>query len=240
MTVHEVSQLSGVSIRTLHYYDTIGLLHPTSTTDAGYRQYDEAALEQLQQILLFRELEFPLKEIKNIMKSADYDRSIAVEQQIALLTMKKEHLEKLIEFARGVKTNGAKNMSFEAFDTKKMDEYARQAKKQWGSTSAYKEYETSHKARSIQEEKSIGQGMMQLFTEFGTMMDRRADVETVQVQVRKLQEYITVHYYTCTDEILKNLGMMYIADTEFMKNIDLSGGDGCASFVAAAIEIYCG
>lgn len=75
MTVHEVSKLAGVSIRTLQYYDKIGLLHPTGYTDAGYRLYDDADLERLQQILLFRELEFPLKDIKAIINSPDFDRS---------------------------------------------------------------------------------------------------------------------------------------------------------------------
>lgn len=75
MTVHEVSKLAGVSIRTLQYYDKIGLLHPTGYTDAGYRLYDDADLERLQHILLFRELEFPLKDIKAIINSPDFDRS---------------------------------------------------------------------------------------------------------------------------------------------------------------------
>ena len=80
MTVHEVSKLAGVSIRTLQYYDKIGLLHPTGYTDAGYRLYDDADLERLQHILLFRELEFPLKDIKAIINSPDFDRSKALEQ----------------------------------------------------------------------------------------------------------------------------------------------------------------
>ena len=75
MTVNEVSKLAGVSIRTLQYYDKIGLLHPTGYTDAGYRLYDDADLERLQHILLFRELEFPLKDIKAIINSPDFDRS---------------------------------------------------------------------------------------------------------------------------------------------------------------------
>lgn len=77
MTVNEVSKLAGVSIRTLQYYDKIGLLHPTGYTDAGYRLYDDADLERLQHILLFRELEFPLKDIKMIVNSPDFDRSKA-------------------------------------------------------------------------------------------------------------------------------------------------------------------
>ena len=89
MTVNEVSKLTGVSIRALQYYDKIGLLHPAEYTEAGYRLYDDAALERLQQILLFRELEFPLKDIQKIVENPAFDRQKALEQQIALLTLKK-------------------------------------------------------------------------------------------------------------------------------------------------------
>ena len=87
MTVKEVSKLTGVSVRTLQYYDKIGLMKPTEYTASGYRLYDDTALETLQQILLFKELEFPLKEIKEILTRPDFDRSKALEQQITLLTM---------------------------------------------------------------------------------------------------------------------------------------------------------
>ena len=111
MTVNEVSKLTGVSIRTLQYYDTIGLLPPAGYTEAGYRLYDDAAMERLQQILLFRELELPLKEIKRILDSPHFDRNRALEQQIELLTMKKEHLENLILFARGDRKSTRLNSS---------------------------------------------------------------------------------------------------------------------------------
>ncbi len=79
MTVNEVSKMTGVSIRTLHYYDEIGLLKPAKYTDSDYRLYDDAALEKLQQILLFRELEFPLKDIKEIVNRSDFDKTKALE-----------------------------------------------------------------------------------------------------------------------------------------------------------------
>ena len=72
-TVHEVSRISGVSVRTLHHYDAIGLLKPTAVTEAGYRLYDDAVLARLQNILLYRELEFPLKEIKAILDHPEFD-----------------------------------------------------------------------------------------------------------------------------------------------------------------------
>lgn len=239
MTVNEVSKLTGVSIRTLHYYDQIGLLQPTGITESGYRQYDDTALERLQQILLFRELEFPLKEIKKILDSDGFDRKKALEQQIELLTLKKEHLENLITFAREIKRTGVRRMDFEVFDKSKMDEYAKKAKEQWGDTEAYKEFEQKSKDRSESDMKHITRGLMQVFAEFGEMMDKKADDELVQGLVKKLQDYISTHFYQCTPEILRGLGKMYAGGGEFTENIDAVGGEGCAKFAADAIEIYC-
>ena len=239
MTVNEVSKLTGVSIRTLHYYDQIGLLQPTGITESGYRQYDDTALERLQQILLFRELEFPLKEIKKILDSDGFDRKKALEQQIELLTLKKEHLENLITFAREIKRTGVRTMDFKVFDKSKMDEYAKKAKEQWGDTEAYKEFEQKSKDRSESDMKHITKGLMQVFAEFGEMMDKKADDELVQGLVKKLQDYISAHFYQCTPEILRGLGKMYAGGGEFTENIDAVGGEGCAKFAADAIEIYC-
>lgn len=240
MTVKEVSNLTGVSIRTLHYYDEIGLLHPSIITEAGYRLYDDAALERLQQILLFRELEFPLKEIKGILDAPNFDRNKALQQQIELLTMKKEHLENLISFARGIKALGVRYMDFSAFDTKKIDEYSKQAKEQWGKTEAYKEFEEKSKDWTEDTARDIAKDMMKLFVVFGEMKEKNpADVE-VQAQVKKLQEYITEHFYHCTNEILLGLGRMYSGGGEFTENIDKAGGEGTAEFTTKAIEIYCG
>lgn len=238
-TVHEVSKLTGVSIRTLHYYDRIGLLKPSDITMSGYRLYDDMALERLQHILLFRELQFPLKDIKNILDSPDFDRSKALEQQIALLQMRKEHLENLITFARGIQLEGVRNMDFKVFDTRKLDEYAEQAKAQWGQTEAYKEFEQKRKNRSNEQEQKIIEGLMELFVEFGRLRHLKPQEEAIQEQVRKLQEFITEHYYTCTPEILKGLGAMYTGGGSMTENINEAAGAGTAEFAAEAINIYC-
>ncbi|MBE5881658.1 MAG: MerR family transcriptional regulator [Lachnospiraceae bacterium] len=238
-TVNEVSKLTGVSIRTLHYYDEIGLLHPTEVTEAGYRLYDDTALERLQHIMLFRELEFPLKEIKEIVDNPNFDRSKALEQQIKLLTLKKEHIENLIIYARGIHLMGVKNMDFSAFDTKKMDEYATQAKASWGDTDAYREYEKKTEDLSKEQKNSLGIEMMGIFKEFGQLLPTNPGDETVQAQVKKLQDYISQHFYTCTNEILSGLGKMYAGGGSMTENIDKAGGKGTAEFVSEAIEIYC-
>lgn len=146
-TVHEVSELTGVSVRALHHYDAIGLLCPSTRTDAGYRLYSDADLERLQQILLFRELEFPLKEIGQIIDNPGFDQSQALEQQIRLLELRREHIDKLLDLARAMKTKGMRTLAFDAFDTSKIEEYAAQAKATWGASPEWKGKSTSARAR---------------------------------------------------------------------------------------------
>lgn len=239
MTVKEVSKLTGVSVRTLQYYDKIGLLQPTKYTDSGYRLYDDTALERLQQILLFRELEFPLKEIKAILDSTNFDGKKALSQQIELLELKKQHLENLINFARGIKMIGVRAVDFTVFDRSKIDEYAKRAREQWGNTDAYKEFVEKIKDRTQEEDDRLAEEFMELFVEFGTMRNESPDSERVQLQVKKIQDYITEHLYTCSDTILASLGKMYAGGGELTDNIDKSCGSGTAEFVSQAIKIYC-
>ena len=238
-TVHDVSKLTGVSIRTLHYYDKIGLLHPAQVTEAKYRLYDDTDLERLQLILLYRELQFPLKEIKSILNSSDFDRNLALDQQINLLKMRKEHLENLIDLACEIKKTGVSKLDFTAFDTSKMDEYAAQAKAAYGHTTAYGEFEKKSKNRTEKEEQEIASKLMSLFKEFGEMTSLGISSQPVQMQVKKLQDFITEHYYTCTSEILKELGAMYSCGGEMTENIDKAGGKGTADFASQAIAYYC-
>ena len=239
-TVIEVSRLTGVSIRTLQYYDKIGLLKPSVRTEAGYRLYDDTALERLQQILLFRELEFPLAEIRDILDAPGFDRKKALDRQIDLLTLKKERLEKIIAFAREIRQKGEIIMDFNAFDNSKLEEYAKRAKESWGDTKEYAEYSEKSADRTAEENKGIADGLMSIFAEFGRLRGTPADGEEAQALVEKLKSYITEHYYNCGNEMLSSLGKMYAAEGEFKTNIDKAGGEGTAEFAARAIEIYCG
>ena len=236
MTVHEVSRITGVSIRALHHYDNIGLLPATEVTEAGYRLYDDTALERLQMILLFKELQFPLKDIRTMIDSKDFDRSKALEQQIHLLELRKEHLQNLIDLARGIKTIGVNKMSFEAFDTRKIDAYAQQAKAAWGKTAAYREYEEKSKGRTKETQQKLNIEMMDIFREFGRMRDQSPDSAAAKALAKKLQDHITANYYCCTDEILSSLGAMYAGGGDFTANIDQAGGKGTAEFAHKAIE----
>ena len=240
MTVNEVSKLTGVSIRTLQYYDKIGLLKPAEYTGAGYRLYDDAALEKLQQILLFRELEFPLKDIKEIVTRSDFDKRKALDQQIGLLELKKEHIENLIDMCKGLKLRGVRKLDFTAFDLSKIDEYAKKAKEQWGKTPEFKEFEEKDKNRSDSDKAEMMAKFTKIFEEFGAMKDSDPASANAQDQVKKLQNYITDHFYKCTDEILFGLGKMYAGGGEFTDNIDKMGGPGTAEFTYQAIKAFCG
>ena len=130
-------------------------------------------------------------------------------------------------------------MDFTAFDTKKMDEYSKRAKEQWGKTAEYQEYEEKTKGLTDVQKKDVVSSFMLLFVEFGQMKEQEVESDIVQLQVKKLQDFISEHYYKCTNEILAGLGTMYASGGEFTENIDKYGGKGTAVFVAKAISVYC-
>ena len=237
MTVHEVSKRTGVSIRTLQYYDSIGLLHPTAVTEAGYRLYDEAALLTLQQILLFRELEFPLKEIRTILTDPDFDRSRAMEQQLRLLKLRRERIDRIIDLIERQRDKGGNTMDFTAFDTEQLERYKKEAKAMWGNTQEYREFE--QKQLTAERQKTAGEGLMAIFRDFAAVKDGAPDAPEAQAAVQKLQDYISANFYHCPKNVLSGLGKMYGAGGDFTKNIDAYAGEGTAAFAAKAIEAYC-
>lgn len=232
-TVKEVAKLSGVSVRTLHHYDAIGLLHPTRVTEAGYRMYDEDALAKLQTILLLRQLQFPLKQIREILSAPGFDPVDALEDQIKLLELQREQLDRLISYARQIQKGGAFSMDFKVFDTSKMDQYAAEVKEKWGKTEAYREYEQKAKSKQPNAE-----ALMELFAQIGAVRHLDPASQEVQEKVTQVQSFITANFYNCSKQILRGLGQMYAADERFRENIDRAGGTGTAEFVSKAIEIY--
>ena len=238
-TVKEVAKLTGVSVRTLHHYDAIGLLKPTRVTEAGYRLYDDAALARLQSILFFRELQFPLKDIRAILDAPNFDAGEALTQQIRLLELQREHLDAVISHARQIQNTGVNTMDFSAFDTTKQDAYAAEAKRRWGHTDAYQEFTEKTKHQDAATTQAHADGLMAIFAELGQIRHLSPASAEAQALVKKLQNFITEHYYTCTPQILRGLGWMYIAGDAMTENIDQAGGEGTARFAHEAIEIYC-
>lgn len=238
-TVKEVSRLTGVSVRTLHHYDAIGLLKPTRVTEAGYRLYDDEALRRLRSILLFRQLQFPLKEIKKILDSPAFDPMAALEQQIKLLELQRDYLDGLITHARRIQKTGEMDMNFEPFDKSELDRYADEAKARWENTDAYRQFESKTRGQSEEQLRATGGNLMDIFARLGAIRHLSADSAEAQALVETLQRFITEHYYTCTPQILRSLGQMYIAGDSMTENIDKAGGPGTAEFVHRAIEVYC-
>ena len=238
-TVKEVSLLTGVSVRTLHHYDAIGLLTPTRVTEAGYRLYDDTALGRLQTILLFRHLQFPLKEIKAILDSPAFDPMEALEQQIHLLELQRKHLEDLISHARTIYQTGVFSMDFSTFDTTELDQYTAQAKEKWGKTEAWKEFEEKTAGQDAQTLQSTGSRLMDIFAKLGAIRHLSPASQEAQALIAELQRFITRNYYNCTKPILQGLGQLYIAGGSMTENIDKAGGQGTAQFVSDAINIFC-
>ena len=237
MQIKEFAEFTGVSVRTLHYYDEIGLLKPSCVDEhSGYRFYDEEALLRMQEILFYRELEFSLKSIKAILSSPNYDKTKALQEQKQLLTLKKERLERLICAIDGA-AKGENVMN--AFSNAEFETYKNTAKEKWGNTEAYKEYESKTAGQSAEQMQVAGDGLMDIFREFGAIRHLPPSDPQAQALVAKLQGYITDHYYTCTKQILFGLGQMYSAGDEMNQNIDKAGGEGTGVFARDAITIYC-
>ena len=237
-TVKEVSKLTGVSVRALHHYDTIGLLKPTGVTEAGYRLYDGAAVERLYMILVFQELGFSLKEIADILNTPDYDRNRVLEKQIGLMQERIEKLQNRIALAKGMLVLGVNYMNFEDFDPKKLDEYSTQAKALYGKTDAYKEFEQKSKSRTKKQQQDLGAQVMDLFAQLGKMRPCEPDCEAAQAWARDLQAFFTAHFYNCTPQILSCLAQSYADGGSMTENIDKVGGIGTGAFAKQVIDIY--
>ena len=239
--INEVAKLTGVTVRTLHYYDEIGLLNPSEITDAGYRLYNNESLETLQQILFFRELDFPLNEIREIMANPNYDKKQALSKHKELLIKRRERLDKLINLVKN-SIKGESDMSFNEFANTEVElakkQYAAEVKERWGHTDAYVESEKKTSSYDEQQWKTLNGEGASILQEFGENRNCKPDSDIAQALVKKWQSYITANLYNCTNEILSCLGLMYIGDERFTRNID-QHGKGTAEFMAKAIEIYC-
>ncbi len=242
MQINEFAKLTGVSVRTLHYYDEIGLLKPAFVDEQnGYRFYDKNSLERMQEILFYRELDFELKSISEILSSPDYDKRKALAEQRKLLILKKERLERIID-ALDESEKGKITMT--AFDNSNYEtarkRYETEAKERWGETDAYKEHAEKTANYTKDKWQQVNDGLNAVLAKFAERMNNghAADSPEAQALVKELQTHITENYYTCTNEILAGLGQMYVADERFKTNID-KYAFGTAEFISKAIKTYC-
>lgn len=241
ITVNEIAKLTGISKRTIRYYDQIGLLTPAEINESGYRLYDNESLKTLRQILFFKELDFSLKDIKSILNSKNFNEKVALERHKKLLLLKIDNLNNIVNIINKI-LKGENNMEFNEFDMsdiqKAQIKYSDEVKKLWGNTDAYKESQRKTSNYSNEDWDRINEDIQCIFKKFAENMDKKIDSEEIQDLVSKWQNLITENFYYCSNEILRGLGKMYISEQRFTNNIN-KYKDGLALFINNAIEYYC-
>lgn len=223
LTVSEVSRLAGVSVRALHHYDEIGLLQPSARTDAGYRLYDRADLERLQEILLFRELEVPLEDIGVLLSGGAFDRVAALELQREMLASKAVRTQALlaaVERAINAERTGVrmtKDEMFEVFGDFDPAEYEDEVKERWGESDAYKESARRTARYTKADWERFKAQSARIGTETAALMDAGvpADDPRAMDLAEEARLQIDEWFYPCSHEMHANLAAMYIADPRF-------------------------
>lgn len=239
--IGEAAAMTGVSIRTLRYYDKIGLLKPAEISEAGYRYYTEREISLLQQILFYRELEFSLEEIKPLLSAPAAIRRQALEDRRELLLMKREHIDGLIRLAE--ETIGGKEMTKPRITAEDMqrvrEQYASEIRSKYGSSEEYAESERRYSALTSTDKDRLAAEQDEIFSAFAELAEYPPESSEVQEQVKRWQEFITANYYRCTTEILEGLGELYISDARFRDNLN-EYGSGTAEIMSRGISVYCG
>ncbi|GAE93968.1 transcriptional regulator [Gracilibacillus boraciitolerans JCM 21714] len=235
MKIKEVAELSGVSTRTLHHYDKIGLLSPKKATESGYRIYTDQDVSTLQQILFFRALDFPLKKIKEIMSSSNYNQLEALEIQQRLLLDKRkklnvmlETIEKTIQSEKGDyhMSNEAK---FNGFDFSQ-NPYEQEAREKWGGDKKVDEA-TQNITNSTEK---MQDDMNQIYRDLAEIRHLDPSSDQAQAEIKKWYDFLNKHITTYSLQAFQGLGMMYVQDQRFTKNID-QFGKGLAQFMSDAM-----
>lgn len=244
LSISQTAKLAGVSVRTLHYYDEIGLLKPDFVDEQnGYRFYQDNALARLQEILFYKELEFKLNEIKDILTSKNYNREKALLRQKELFVIKKRRMEKIMSILDNC-LKGEKTMSLNVFDNSEYEtaksKYADEARKLYGDTDAFKESENKTANYSKEKWNEVQEKGNVIMRQFANCLKEGHSPQSKEAQnlSNLWQEYITENFYSCTKEILAGLANLYIQDTRFKANID-SFQEGTAEFMSKSLKFYC-
>ena len=240
-TVKQLSGLAGVSTRTLHYYDAIGLLKPTAVEENGYRRYGEQAVYQMQQILFYKELGLSLDKIREIVGRPDFNLLQALEQHKSALRGRQEHLVHLIETVdqtishmKGKAKMNDKKL-FEVFSEDQQKEYEKEAAERWPET--YKESARRWKSYTDADKKRIGEGGEALYHDLVAALDQDPGSEAVQKIVARWHQHLR-YFYEPDVELLRGLGHMYVVDPRFAATFAKIHPD-LAQFHQQAIDIYC-
>ena len=231
LSIGEAADRLGVSVRTLRWYDEIGLVKPAAVGENGYRYYGREEMALLQQAVFYKELGLPLKEIKPLLQAPEDTRRRALLAHKELLKLKKQQLEGLLALVDDTLggTTMAKPIITQADVEAAKTQYAEEARNRWGNTDAWKQSQG----------KTPDAGQMEdIFRGFAALREQGPAHPDTQAQVRRWQQFISDNLYDCTDDILAGLGRMYICDERFQANLD-KYGQGTARLMSDAIAIYC-
>jgi len=240
-TVKQLSDLAGISPRTLHYYDEIGLLKPATHGDNGYRYYGEDCLPRLQQILFFKELDFSLEEIQAILAQPNFDVVQALQVHRQALLERVERLNRLIQtidkttlHLKGQKTMKKKEY-FEGFSEEKQKEYEKEIRQKYGEkafegVTDWNSYTPEQKKRIIAESDAI-------YTDIAAVMDRGYASPEVQQIIARWHQHLRYFYEPSTERLL-GLGQMYTEHPEFVAKFRAIHPD-LPEFLNQAIQFYC-
>lgn len=241
-TVGEIARRAGITIRTLHHYDEIGLLSPSERSDAGYRLYDSADVARLQQILVYRELGLPLERIQEVMGDPGFDRIAALRDQRQELVTRSRQTTRMIEAVdaaiaseeRGIMMST--DQMLEVFGDFDPTEHEAEAEERWGGTDAYRDSVRRTSQYTKQDWEQISAEASEIYEEFvrlrreGVPTDSAAAIEVAE----RHREHISRWFYECSYEIHVGLGEMYVEDQRFTESLD-SHGEGLAAYMSEAI-----
>jgi DNA-binding transcriptional MerR regulator len=241
-TVKQLANLAGVSRRTLHYYDEVGLLRPATHKENGYRQYGEGEVLRLQQILFYRELGLNLGEIREILEHPDFDLLQALESHRSALLARVDRLQRLIETVDKtiLHVRGEIEMDdlefYKGFDEEKQKRYEQEARERYGDeamakTKDWNAYTPAQKNAILAEGHEINMGIV-------ANMDKGYDSPEVQYWIGRWHNAINTHFYECSLEVFEALGHGYNQDNEFTKFYE-NIHPGLAAFMEQAMTYYC-
>ncbi|MGW6735135.1 MerR family transcriptional regulator [Streptomyces sp. NPDC055013] len=241
-SVGQVAGFAGVTVRTLHHYDDIGLLVPSERSHAGHRRYSDADLDRLQQILFYRELGFPLEEVAALLDDPDADPRAHLRRQHELLTARIEKLQKMataVEHAmeaRKMGINLTPEEKFEVFGDFDPDQYEEEVQERWGNTDAYRQSQQRAASYTKEDWQRIQREADELNRRFVALMEagEPADSETAMDAAEEHRRGIARNHYDCGHEMHACLGEMYVSDARFTQNID-QAKPGLAVYLRDAI-----
>lgn len=249
-TVHELATISGVSVRTLHYYDELGLLYPMCIAENGYRIYGSKEVDKLQQILFYRELKVPLKRIKDIMDAPDYDKAKELEKQLQQLLLQKEQLELLIQNISKTISNlkGENVMSdtekFEGFKQKMIDdnenEYGKEIREKYGDEIIDASYAKvkGMSQKQWEEAKKLSEQILVTLKKAFEQGDPTSELAQKACDLHRQWLCMFWKEGTYSKEAHKALAEGYVADERFTAYYDKIA-PGCTKFLRDAIAVYC-